>query len=241
MQHCGRKRTTRLSEDIAEKFKVLLDLRCTPLATDHLCFGRRRLRGSWRQFLPTKWPSYCFQSLMTGPPVDSPSPGQSSPSQSASTSRQTTTSNNSSSTTTQAGFHQAPGGKRLASNSSITTTPSHQSAFSINMLQPADLRLVLGVKARRRCLDVYQIDLKKANGQTDGELVHVLVTAYKSIRGRLRLWFSVYQLRFCTFKKVMILHTDPLTFSHLLTAETVPEIPPQPHKLRSRRHPIKRP
>lgn len=73
-----------------------------------------------------------------------------------------------------------------------------------------DLRVVLGIRGKRRCLDIDQIEL---GGQVknDGELVSRIMTAHNEIRGRLRLWFSVYQLRFYTFSKVsrLISYTTP--------------------------------
>jgi hypothetical protein len=79
---------------------------------------------------------------------------------------------------------------------------SQQSMYAMSIGLANDLRLILGVKGNRRCLNINQIDLTKQINTTDGDLVSDIVAAYRSARGWMRLYFSVYQLRFCGFKKV---------------------------------------
>ena len=97
-----------------------------------------------------------------------------------------------------------PGSPSLQSNHRAANIPLvHQRAgLTVDIAQPKDLRLILGVKAKRRCLDIDQVDLQKRSIVRDGDVVYDIMAAYKQIRGWLRLWLSVYQLRYYSFRKV---------------------------------------
>jgi hypothetical protein len=174
-----------------------------PLSRDHLCYGRQRERRSWRQFLPSSpisWmsarleaTSKCaldLEQAYSGVQVSSPT-----------SSCQASKGQNSTILTNSSSRNDSPnlssGGELCAVSSN-----SQMSAPSLAVGLTNDLRLVLGVKGKRRCLDVNQIDLNNRLNLTDGDLISEIITAYKSARGWLRLYFSVYQLRFCAFKKV---------------------------------------
>ena len=84
----------------------------------------------------------------------------------------------------------------------IRTIPRNQPNVQATITIPlaAQLFVLFGVKGRRRTLELAQINAKKyAN---DNAFFKDVVMRYKALRGRLRYWFSVWQLIHCDFVKV---------------------------------------
>jgi hypothetical protein len=174
-----------------------------PLSRDHLCCGRQKERRSWRQFLPSSsitWMSARLEATSMCA-LDSQQAYSGVQASSPTSSCQTSNGQNSTILSNLSSRNCSPnlssGGEPCAISSN-----SQPSAHTVAIGLTNDLRLVLGVKGKRRCLDVNQIDLNRRLSLTDGDLISEIITAYKSARGWVRLYFSVYQLRFCVFRKV---------------------------------------
>ncbi|EXJ74071.1 uncharacterized protein A1O5_02365 [Cladophialophora psammophila CBS 110553] len=122
-------------------------------------------------------------------------------------------------------------------NAISSGNPLQQHAVQIRVSNN-DLLLVLGVKGKKRCLDIDQIDFKKKRIENDGQLVAQITNAYQSKRGWLRLWFSVYQFRFCSFRKFLKYRAERISSIQ----DGVPEHNPDyEYKNGSQTPPIERP
>jgi hypothetical protein len=60
--------------------------------------------------------------------------------------------------------------------------------------------VLLGVKGKRRTLELAQIDM--ATYQDDGAFFRDLRENYAQLRGFMRCWFSIWQFSYCDFVKV---------------------------------------
>ncbi|KIW87633.1 uncharacterized protein Z519_11607 [Cladophialophora bantiana CBS 173.52] len=238
--HCGRSHATDVPKAEAEKLSKLIDLRVSPLSDDHLCKGREKGRRSWRQFLRPR--SSTFLPDVSGPDLSSTSSARNHAAQAQTSS--TTSMNQASST------GKIPGASGSSARNSTPTMPTgrdrNATLFGNRLQQHAvqigvssnDLLLVLGVKGKKRCLDISQIDFKKNRIENDGQLVAQITNAYQSKRGWLRLWFSVYQFRFCSFRKFLKYRAERISSIQ----DGVPEHNPDyEYKSGSQTPPIERP
>ena len=123
---------------------------------------------------------------------------------------QSTPNSSSSSPPENASFRTTPTNRKGTQPSPKNPSPSsipalRQSTHIIPTSQDDRLFVLLGVQGTRLTLDVEHINVKKmANSRLsdDGDFFNDLVNAYKNLRGRLRLWFAVWQFRYCHFRKV---------------------------------------
>ena len=82
------------------------------------------------------------------------------------------------------------------------TTPSNQPNVQASIAIPlaAQWFVFFGVKGPRRTLELAQINAK--NYVNDSAFFKDMSKHYKSLRGYLRYWFSVWRLTYCDFVKV---------------------------------------
>ncbi|CZR56621.1 uncharacterized protein PAC_06510 [Phialocephala subalpina] len=78
-------------------------------------------------------------------------------------------------------------------------TEEQSGQVNINMGLKSELFILLGIKGWRRTLELAQIHVP--NSMDDHKFFKALLREYKRRRGLWRLWFSVWQLRYCDFVK----------------------------------------
>ena len=85
----------------------------------------------------------------------------------------------------------------------VPATSSQQGPpTNITMPQLNEKVVLFGVKGARRTLELAQIDTLKHN--EDEIFFQSLKKEYRKLRGVLRYWFSIWQLKHCDFVKVSI-------------------------------------
>ncbi|OAL38123.1 hypothetical protein AYO20_02575 [Fonsecaea nubica] len=80
--------------------------------------------------------------------------------------------------------------------SSATSMTSVMNSVNIAL---RDRFVVFGVHGKRRTLDIVHINTTKDND--DMKFLDTLLASYRALRGRMRLWFSIWQLHHCEFVK----------------------------------------
>ena len=99
------------------------------------------------------------------------------------------------------------GGNQLSSPSLVPNLAStNQQGIKVNLPTGTnhELFVLFGVDGARRTLELAQIDVSKH--LDDGSFFRDLRQQYKELRGFWRYWLSIWQLQYCDFVKVPILH-----------------------------------
>ncbi|KAJ9607669.1 hypothetical protein H2200_007747 [Cladophialophora chaetospira] len=203
--HCGQ----RLHEDIppqpAFQFYQVIQRRSAPLNIDHLCLNRKRQPHNFSGIVT----SLCYRAQIVVKSLPAFTRAAQTPS-----GAQDVQSRTSSATTQRAGHHHLPGTSSNAASLNtgdssipkVSATQNSQRDHVVQMEPDNQLRVLLGVHGRRITLEVHQMNIKKTKSDgrpaDDGDFFSDLVRSYKLIRGRLRLWLSIWQFQYCNFRKL---------------------------------------
>ncbi|KAH0841887.1 hypothetical protein FOPE_06628 [Fonsecaea pedrosoi] len=94
---------------------------------------------------------------------------------------------------------QSPSRPSISSGHTTSSATSMTSVMNSVNIPSRDRFIVFGVYGKRRTLDIVHINTTKDND--DVKFLDTLLTSYRALRGRMRLWFSIWQLHHCEFVK----------------------------------------
>ncbi|KIW79955.1 hypothetical protein Z517_06570 [Fonsecaea pedrosoi CBS 271.37] len=94
---------------------------------------------------------------------------------------------------------QSPSRPSIGSGHTTSSATSMTSVMNSVNIPSRDRFVVFGIHGKRRTLDIVHINTTKDND--DVKFLDTLFTSYRALRGRMRLWFSIWQLHHCEFVK----------------------------------------
>ncbi|KAL9098335.1 MAG: hypothetical protein Q9163_005991 [Psora crenata] len=181
--HCDTHLWAEISTSQARVYELLLNSRDTVFPDDHLCRPRRKRSFSNITGVIRAASSSSFLPAWFG------SSGSSD--------------NASASSTRGRNANERTGNSqdRHTELTTFRTTPSNQPNVQVNITTSlaAQWFVLFGVKGPRRTPELAQINAKKY--ENDNAFFKDMSKHYKSLRGYLRYWFSVWQLTYCDFVK----------------------------------------
>lgn len=184
IQHCDTKLWSEISKTDAERLRLLLQSRGSVIHEESLCKKRDRSRGNGS--LITKNIKRAAGAVASQRPWHGTSlPGPPSQRNQPANAGQ----NN--------GFTppQIP-----SNNQNLITSQGQGNHFNIHISRIPEPRVIFGVEGRRLTLEVDEI--KVLPSHRDHDLIQELKQRHRTLRGRLRYWFSMWQIQHCNFVKV---------------------------------------
>lgn len=195
-QHCRKKLWQDIPKEYIDQFRRLISLKGSQTVGPHICaqlFARPK-----KQHIVNRKSTMLTRLPFKTVPSSHTSPHNQTPTQAAPVARQSSPSQQSSSSSSRPS-------SRMSSTSSMGHAPSSATSIaslsaSINIPGTENF-VLLGINGTRRTLDLVHIKTTKENDD-DLKFFDTLLTSYKSLRGTMRRWFSVWQLNHCDFVKV---------------------------------------
>lgn len=196
-QHCRRKLWQDIPKEYIDQFRRLIPLRGSQTIGTHIC-AQLFARPNKQQLAGRNGTMLARLPFRTVPSPHS-SPHNQTPTQAAAVATQSSPSQRSSSSSSSRPSSRMSGTSSMGQAPSSATSIASLSA-SINIPGTEDF-VLLGINGTRRTLDLVHIKTTKENDD-DLKFFDTLLKSYKSLRGTMRRWFSVWHLNHCDFVKV---------------------------------------